>query len=425
MSRVLFLESVAGVAGDMFAASFVDAGLVSAEELAALPGLLGLEGVRVEATRTSKATMAATRIRVVCPPARGGAPDHVHGEPHAHHGDGGIETHLRLEHRLEEHGHTHHADIDRMFERSGLEPAVREGARRIFRLLAEAEAAAHGTAVERVAFHEVGTADSILDAAMAATCVARVGAARIVATPVKAGRGLVRMAHGTHPVPPPASARLLVGMPVDPVPEAISRRDVELSTPTGLAILKALAPEFRDSLPAGRVLAQGMGAGTMDLGAYPNVFRVTLLEEAGAAGGLPYERDRVWELACNIDDDTGERIGWLAEQLMARGALDAWISPVTGKKGRPAVVLSALAREDDWQALADWILRQSTTFGVRYRPWDRLKLSRRFERRETPLGPVSHKIGLTTAGEVLKEKPEFEDLRRGWESRRPGTEPGA
>jgi len=228
------------------------------------------------------------------------------------------------------------------------------------------------------------------------------------------------MQHGQHPVPPPASARLLAGLPVAPTPAAITRENIELSTPTGIAILKSLAPEFVGELPAGTVRHLGMGAGTLDLGGFPNVFRVTLLDGAPAAAPVPaaaapYETDRVVEVACNIDDDTGEHLAWLAERLLAQGALDVWMTPATGKKGRPLTCLSFLAPEADFARLADWFLRHSTTFGVRHRGWDRLKLARRFERRETPEGPLTYKIGLTTDGTILKEKAEFAEQRTHWE----------
>ena len=419
MSRALFFENVAGIAGDMFAASFLDAGIVTLAELSALPAQLGFEGVTIEARPVQQATMGATYLTVTCQgEAWRSALVHAHSEGKAPHAHAPEEMETHLVHDGASHHHTHYADIDRMIERSPLVGAVRDRARKIFRLLAEAEAAAHGMPVEAVAFHEVGAVDSILDVVMAAYCVERAGVGRFFSTPIKPGRGLVTMAHGTHPVPPPASARLLIGLPVAPTPAAIARPNVELSTPTGIAILKSLAPEFVDGVPAGTVRAQGMGSGTMEFAGYPNVFRVTLLDAAEAATGaaaLPYETDRVVEFVCNLDDDTGERIAWLAEQLLAQGALDVWQTPVSGKKGRIAVCLSALAEESRWAALADWLLRHSSTFGVRHRTWDRLKLARTFERRATPEGEVTFKVGRTTTGEELKAKPEFEELKRIWE----------
>jgi uncharacterized protein (DUF111 family) len=216
-------------------------------------------------------------------------------------------------------------------------------------------------------------------------------------------------------------------MPVAPIPDAIKRENVELSTPTGLAILKALDPEFTGAWPSGNLLAQGSGAGTMDLGDYPNVFRVALFEEAlesGAneeeptrapASALPYLSDRVMEVRCNVDDQTGERTAWVMEKGLALGALDGWVTPVLGKKGRPASVLAFLVRPEDLHGVSDFLLRQTSTFGVRFSNWDRFTLSREAVIRETENGPVSYKVGSTTAGEELKEKPEFEDLRKIWD----------
>jgi hypothetical protein len=387
MAQALFLESVAGVAGDMFAAAFVDAGLVSREELAALPAKLGFSAVEISVENTIRATMRAAHLAVRGPQ---------------------VETHLHLGH--DAHHHTNYRDIKQRVENSTLETPVKELAQRIFRLLAEAEADAHGVEVEQVAFHEVGTVDSLADVVMAAYCVVKVNAQRIYATPAKPGRGIVMMLHGAHPIPPPASARLLLDMPTATTPAAVTRENIELSTPTGLAILKALSPIFVTERPAGIARAQGAGAGTLDLGAYPNIFRVTLLEETDAPA-LPYETDTIVEIACNIDDDTAERIAWLCDKLLQNGALDVWQAPVTGKKGRAAVCLTVLAAEGDWAALADWLLRHSATFGVRYKRWDRLKLAREFVERDG----VTYKIGRAATGEFIKEKAEFESARQAWE----------
>lgn len=309
----------------------------------------------------------------------------------------------------------HYPALDAFLASSRLDEPVKAFARSVFSLIAEAEAAAHGMAPADISFHEVGAIDSILDVVMAACCVAACGPVRVYATPLKLGRGTISIAHGTHPVPPPAVARLIVGMPVDGVPDAITRPNVELTTPTGAAILKALAPTFVDAMPAGIVTAHGMGSGTMDFDVYPNVFRVTMLETSEAPD-LPYETDRVVEIACNLDDQTPERTAWVMERLMGMGALDVSLTPVTGKKGRAAVALSVLADGGSWATLADWLLRQSSTFGLRYQWWDRLKLARRYETRQVATGdPVRVKIGTTTAGEVLKEKVEFEDVRKIWD----------
>jgi uncharacterized protein (TIGR00299 family) protein len=277
--------------------------------------------------------------------------------------------------------------------------------------LAEAEAEVHGIEVEKAAFHELGTVDSIVDVVMAAHCLKKVGADRIYASPVRVGRGLIRIAHGTHAVPPPASARLLVGMQVAAMPAAIGLENVELSTPTGLAILKAASVQFVSQMPPGKLLAIGSGSGTLDLGDFPNIFRVAVLENS-AGDALPYEADTVVEIACNIDDDTAEHISWLCTNHLERGALDVWQTPAAGKKGRVAICLSILAAPDKFNELSDWLLRHSTTFGIRYLTWDRLKLQRHYDERQTGGRSVRYKIGTTTAGEKLKEKPEFDDWEK-------------
>ena len=149
----------------------------------------------------------------------------------------------------------------------------------------------------------------------------------------------------------------------------------------------------------------------MDLGSYPNVFRVSLFETAEETVNLPYETDSVVEIVCNIDDDTGEHLAWMTERLLQDGAIDVWQTTATGKKGRVMVCLSVLASESSWTKLADWILRNSTTFGIRYTKWDRLKLEREFEQRETDDGLVTYKLGYTTDRVKLKEKPEFDETR--------------
>jgi len=400
----------------MFAAAFLDAGLVSIEELNSLVTQLGLEGVIVDSESVLRATVRATHLNVKWTNEawkerfshKHEHHHHDHAHEHHHHHD---DENVVLGDDAATPWHTHYTDVDKLIEASSLDAATKELARKIFRLLGEAEADAHGIAAEKVAFHEVGTVDSIVDVVMAAYCISKTNADAVVATPIKTGRGSIKIQHGTHPVPPPASIRLLVGLSTASTPAAITAENIELSTPTGIAILKSLAPTFVNEIPTGVLLNQGMGAGTKDLGSYPNVFRVSLFESATQQIDLPYETDKVVEIVCNIDDDTGEHLGWMAEQLLKNGALEVWQTPATGKKGRTTVCFSVLAG-DDWQQHANWLLRNSTTFGLRYRQWDRLKLKREFESRETATGSVSYKMGFTTEGEKIKEKPEFDDVAK-------------
>jgi uncharacterized protein (TIGR00299 family) protein len=402
--KTLLLESVAGIAGDMFAAAFIDAGLVDPDAVRAVPGQLGIRDVEVTISDRTTASMRATHVQV-----KAGAHADYHVKLDSGESQGAGHS----------HAHTAYRDIDRVIKKSDLATAAKEFAGKVFALLAEAEADAHGIPVDQVHFHEVGAVDSVVDVALAGLCVSAVAPDRVLATPVKLGRGSIQIQHGVHAVPPPATARLAEGFPIADVPAAITKSDIELSTPTGLAILKALAPTFVDSWPAGTLRAQGMGSGTKDLGSYPNVFRVALFdtEEAKGSNGTPstdFASDTVTEICFNIDDEPGERVGWITEQLRDAGAVDVWSTNIVGKKGRPAVQISVLAVPEQWAELADWILRNTSTFGLRYRSWDRLKLERSYEVRQLDGQDVRFKIGQTTTGNIVKEKPEYEDLKHVW-----------
>ncbi|MBV9242832.1 MAG: LarC family nickel insertion protein [Acidobacteria bacterium] len=404
MSKILYLDSVAGVAGDMFTAAFVDAAVVSLEELNSLAGRLGLEGVEIITEKVLRASVQATRlsVNIVGDGWRSRFPGAT-GHSHHHHDN----SNLALGTAYDRHWHVHYPEVDKFLAESSLAMDVKDAAREIFALIAEAEAGVHGVAVENAAFHEVGTLDSVMDVVMAAYCIHEANADAVVATPVKPGRGMITIAHGTHPVPPPASARLLEGMQIAKTPSAITIENVELSTPTGIAIIKLLDPKFGSELPAGKLVATGRGSGTKDLGDYPNIFQISLVETEDIPPALPYLTDTAVEIAFNIDDDTAEHMAWMAERILELGALDVWQTPGTGKKGRASVCFSVLVRESDLDPIADWILRNSTTFGLRYRKWNRLMLDREFETREDG----RYKIGRTTTGEKLKEKIEFDDWR--------------
>jgi pyridinium-3,5-bisthiocarboxylic acid mononucleotide nickel chelatase len=411
----MFLDSVAGVAGDMFAAAFVDAGIVTIKELNDVIAQLGLTGVRVASEDVIRATIRATRISVEADSeewkhrfSKGHSHDHQNRQSHTHdHHHHDHSSNLALSDEARDHWHVHYGEIDKLLADSSLEIKIKELARQILRLLGEAEASVHGIELEKAAFHELGTIDSIADVVMAAHCIRTADATHVFATPIKPGRGTINIAHGTHAVPPPATMQLLVGMAVAATPAAITAENIELSTPTGVAILKTLSPQFVNELPTGRVIAEGRGSGTKDLGNFPNVFRLVVLE--GESTKSPYLQDKVVEIACNIDDDTGEHLAWMCEKLLVLGALDVWQTPGTGKKGRPMVCLSVLAEEAKLEELADWILRNGTTFGVRYRTWDRQKLAPTFEERDG----VTVKIGSDAEGTPIKEKIEFESWKSG------------
>lgn len=389
--KVVYLESVAGIAGDMFTSAFLDAGIVTPEEIQEIPGSLGLKDVSIEIGAVTTAGMKATHLEVLWK-------------------DSSVKA---LYPGSYEHHHTTYQDIDRLIRDSELSTQVKAHARGIFKILADAEATVHGYQLDQVAFHEIGDIDSIIDVVLAGVCVDKISPAKFVASPVKLGRGTIDIKHGTYPIPPPASAQLVKGFQTADVPPAIQAENIELSTPTGLAIIRYLQPEFVTGWPAGELIMQGNGAGSTLLDGFPNIFRIVVLnKEISTEVSLPYNSGEIVEIQCNIDDQTGEQTGWLLQQLIDKEALDAYYIPAIGKKNRPAGILSVLTKIDEWQSLADWILRFSTTFGLRYKIWNKLELERTFEERETEEGRLRYKIGYTTKGEKLKEKPEFEDLAR-------------
>ena len=401
--RIVCLESIAGIAGDMFTAAFLDAGLITPAQIQSIPATLGLQDVTIDITTVSTAGMQATHLTVNWSESTVEALD-----THSH--DSG-------------HSHTSYRSIARLIASSELSDGVKSHAAGILRLLASAEASVHGQEVDAVSFHEVGDIDSIIDVVMAGFCIDVVSPAHFYATPVKLGRGSIRIRHGMYPIPPPASARLAEGMEIAEVPPAIDNENIELSTPTGLAILRYLEPVFQRSWTPGTLLSQGSGAGTTQLDGYPNIFRVSVFEDSSLPEmSLPYRAGEIVEIRCNIDDQTGEQTGWLLEEIMKTGALDVSYSPVLGKKNRPAGILSVLTETEHWEEIADWLLRNSSTFGLRYRTWKKLELERTIEERETPHGTLRYKIGYTTDGEKLKEKPEFDDLARIWKAH-PGFQP--
>jgi uncharacterized protein (TIGR00299 family) protein len=266
--------------------------------------------------------------------------------------------------------------------------------------LAEAEAAVHGSTIEKVHFHEVGAIDSIVDIVGAAVAIDLLGVDRIVASPVPTGRGTVKAAHGVMPVPAPGTAELLKGVPL-----AASSIEAELTTPTGAAILTTVANEF-GPLPEMRIEAIGIGAGTRDLAEQPNVLRVFVGTVAESA-----ETDRVWVLETNLDDLPGELIGYCTEQLFAAGALDVFTTPIGMKKNRPGVLVSVLCTEGSIGQMEEILFRETATFGIRRYLTVRSKLERCTHEVTTPFGPVQGKLG-RRAGRPPIFAPEYEDCRR-------------
>ena len=393
--KTLYFECAMGAAGDMLMGALYE---LLPDKEAFLAGMNRLDpALRVEAEAAARQGMAGTHMRVHVHGREEGH-EHYHDHSHDHH-HGGEQEH--------DHGHVHHhyqhehrtlADIDRMVDGFGLPAAVREKAKEVYRLLAAAESRAHGVSVEQVHFHEVGALDAVADITGVCWLMELLGPDRVIASPVNLGGGTVKTAHGLLPVPAPATAALLEGVPAygGDIP-------AELCTPTGAALLKTFASSF-GPLPMGTIRGVGSGCGTKD---FPraNCLRAFLIEEAGSAEG---PNDHVTELKANIDDMTGEDLGFAVERLLAAGALDVFCTPIQMKKNRPGVLLTCLCRPEEADAMAAQILRHTSTFGVRRTDCTRYALAVERETVETPLGEITKKTGRGWG--LIKHKAEFEDL---------------
>ncbi|MDA8414392.1 MAG: nickel pincer cofactor biosynthesis protein LarC [Desulfobacteraceae bacterium] len=360
--NILYLDCQSGISGDMAVGALLDLG-VPLELLRAELTKLGLssDSYALSTHRTERQHVAALKFDVQ-------VNDH--------------------------HTHRHYAGIDAMIAGSALADPVKETSRRIFRRLAEAEAKVHGVAVEDVHFHEVGAVDSIVDIVGTVICLEYLGVEAVYAAALPLGSGFIETAHGRLPVPAPATAELLRGMPVHG-----GCGEGERVTPTGAAILVALAtsPGTRPDMTLLRV---GNGAGGKDFSDCPNILRAFLGTDSG--GGTEEAR----EVSCNLDDVTAEVIGYVQELLLERGALDVWLVPVQMKKGRPGVVLTFLCLPTDLERLAALVMSETGTLGVRYTSLRRIVQSRRIEERDTQFGRVRFKVS------EFGEKPEYEDCRR-------------
>lgn len=368
----IHLDLVGGMAGDMFVAAAVDAGLVERTELEAVLRKVGLGPVEVVVEQVMRGAIEGTRIEF-----RGWDED------------------ADAEHR-------HLSTIRTMLAESDLPQPVCRRATAMFQRLGEAEAAVHGIAVEDVHFHEVGAVDSILDFVAAAWIVECAGVKSWSVGQIPVGSGTIDTAHGTIPVPAPATARVLEGFDV-----AYRDIEAELVTPTGATIAAAVAG--LKGPRRGTMVASGFGCGSRDLGAVSNVLRMVVLKP-GATGeslGDGVERDEVVQLITEIDDATPEVVADAARRVRKQGALDVVREPVHMKKGRTGIRLSVLCRPEDESALVRCIFRETTTLGIRRLPLERWVLRRSMRPVSTPYGEVTLKVAWW-GDEVLRAIPEFD-----------------
>ena len=392
--RTIYLDCSMGAAGDMLMAALLEL-LPEKDTFLQKMQSLGLPGLEISAEPSVKCGITGTHMRVL-----------VHGEeeghPHEHAAEEPFHSHADAPEAAHAHVHVHphhHTDLDELTHRIShlnVSEAVRSNILAVYQSIADAESRVHGVPVEQIHFHEVGSLDALADVTGVCLLMELLAPEQVLASPVHVGSGQVRCAHGILPVPAPATALLLEGIPI----YGGSIRG-ELCTPTGAALLRRFVTRF-GPLPPMRVEKTGYGMGTKDFEA-ANCVRAMLGQTEESAG-------HILELACNLDDMTPEAVGFAMEQLFAAGALDVYTTPIGMKKNRPGVLLTCMCREDDREAMLRTIFRHTSTLGVRVSVCDRYTLSRRQYAVQTPDGEI--RVKESSGWGVLRRKAEFEDLSR-------------
>jgi pyridinium-3,5-bisthiocarboxylic acid mononucleotide nickel chelatase len=425
--RIAYLECFSGISGDMFLGALVDAG-VSPRLLEDTVAALGL-GAKLEISRVVRSGISATKVDVwvegekdmpreeywakqnaahAAAPALIEASGH-HEHPHEHgHSHSHEHTHSHTsagEHAPHTHGHTHRGlnEIRKIISAAPISAQAKKTATSVFEALGAAEAKIHNVPVEEIHFHEVGAVDAIVDIVCAAVGAEALAVAEFVCSPVNVGGGTVHCAHGTFPVPAPATLELLREAPV-----YSSGVQAELVTPTGAAIVKTLVRRF-EAFPPMQVERAGYGAGSRDFERNPNVVRLVIGDVAKPLDKVNSETISVLE--ANIDDLNPQVFGYVLDRLLQEGALDVFGVPVQMKKNRPGTLLTVLCKSEDAGKLTQLIFAETTTLGVRQRQEVRQTLARRWENVRTQWGEVRIKIA-SMNGTVTNYAPEYEDCRR-------------
>ena len=393
---ILYFDCFSGAAGDMILGALLDAGL-PLDELRRALGSLAIDPGVVWTEKVTRAGVAATKFHVRGEEA---ALDHAHDHERVLDSDHGHD-HSSDPYEVRHH-HTHRSltEIDALIDGSGLSSSGQDRAKALFARLGEAEAAIHGTSMDKVHFHEVGALDSIIDIVGTVHALEAFGADRILSSPLNVGSGSVHSVHGLYPVPAPATARLLEGVPIYAGPQK-----AELVTPTGALLITAYAEEF-GVVPPMRLQRAGYGAGSQDFPDSPNVLRVLIGE--GDTASPPH---RVVVIEAEIDDMNPQIFGVLIDRLLGEGALDVFYTSIQMKKNRPGTLLSIIAPPSARERLTATVFRETTTIGIRYREMDRECLDRETVPVDTPFGRVGIKVARRN-GEVMNASPEFDDCAR-------------
>ena len=404
--KTLYLECAMGAAGDMLTAALLE---LTGDRQAFIDkmNVIGLPGVKVAAEESVKCGITGTHIRVIVDGMEeeaGDAHDHHHEHEHHHHDHDHHHEHDHDHHEEEhdhhhdhEHGHHHHAsvaDIEGLINGLDVSDRVKTDAKAVYALIADAESRVHGRPVTEIHFHEVGTLDAVADVVGVCLLMEQLAPDQVIASPVHTGSGHVHCAHGILPVPAPATALILEG-----IPSYGGKVSGELCTPTGAALLKHFVSRFGDR-PVMAVEAIGYGMGKKDFD-QANCVRAFLGQSEG-------ERETITRLECNLDDMTGEDIAFAMEQLFAAGARDVYTQPIGMKKSRPGILLSVICLAQDADKLAEVMMKHTTTLGIRRQDMSRYVLDRKQETVSTEYGPV--RVKRASGMGVDRVKPEYEDI---------------
>lgn len=383
--RILYLDCSMGAAGDMLMAALYEL-LDDKQAFLDMMRSLGLPGIEISAEPVVKCGITGTHMKVLVHGSEelDALHDHLHEHAHEH------------SHDHEHHHHTDLHEIEHLLSHLDLPQTVQDDALAVYRRIAEAESKVHGTTVDQIHFHEVGTLDALADVVGVCLLMHLLAPEKVYASSVHVGCGQVKCAHGILPVPAPATTLLLSGVPI--YGGAIQG---ELCTPTGAALLTHFVTKFGE-LPAMRLLKSGYGMGTKDFPA-ANCVRAML-------GEMDAPTEEILELSCNLDDCTGEAIGFAMERLLDAGALDVYWTSVGMKKNRPGILLTCMCRPLDREKMVELLFRHTTTLGVRESAFRRYTLSRESKTIQTPDGDIRVKV--STGYGVTREKPEFEDLAK-------------
>lgn len=411
--KALYYDCFAGLSGDMNLGAMIDLG-VDIHVLKTELSKLGLEAhFQIQVRKDEKHGIFGTKVDVN-DLSEAHAHDHHHHDAHSH-DHAHTQDHDHLHHSHDPHAedaHTHdHAsapehhhrtfkDIRALIEQSTLSEWVKQESIAVFHTVAVAEGKIHNKPIDAVHFHEVGAIDSIVDIVGAAICLELLGVRKIIASTVEVGSGFVKCAHGMMPIPAPATAEILRGVPIKS-----NVQKFEMTTPTGAAILKTWCDTFTDEKNF-TTLAVGYGLGTRNLD-IPNLVRVFLID-------LPEgdeKKSEQWLIETNIDDMSSELLVYAEERLFEVGALDVFKTPIIMKKGRPAIKLSVLAKAEDLKKLQRVLVLETTSIGMRMFPVEKVKLNRSYEQLETPFGAISLKLAYFEE-ELVNIKPEYEHMKR-------------